>query len=326
MADVNLGQVAATVWEKVIGTKPNDNIFTSFALFKALGKDGFKESAAGGRLFEFTLEYNENSTFKSYGELETLDTTRIDVFDAARYDWKINAGTVVFSDLEELRAAGEGKIDLTASKMENARNSHMATMNRQCFSDGAGNGGKDIEGLTKIISETPTTGTVGGINRATFSFWRNKAADGGQTSADFDNLRSALTSVYNQCSRGGLTETPTAVITSRTVMEGLEGTVVAVERYEKPSATPRGFSVGFKNAAFMFKDAEVFYDEDCSPSDSAYLVNPKFLKFVYLKGAWMKLKPRVEPANQLAVVSRLFTIGNLATNNSRRLGVVFDIS
>ena len=103
MADPNVGQVTASVWEAVITDGPTDNIFTSQALLYLFGESGFKESTAGGRQFEATLEYATNTTFKSYGELETLDTTRIDVFDAARYDQKIFAGTVVFSDLEELR-------------------------------------------------------------------------------------------------------------------------------------------------------------------------------------------------------------------------------
>ena len=36
------------------------------------------------------------------------------VFDAARYDWKISAGTVVWSDLEELRAQAASLDDLVS--------------------------------------------------------------------------------------------------------------------------------------------------------------------------------------------------------------------
>jgi hypothetical protein len=40
----------------------------------------------------------------------------------------------------------------------------------------------------------------------------------------------------------------------------------------------------------------------------------------------MKMKDRIEPANQLAAIQRVFTVANLATNNSRRLGVVTAIT
>jgi hypothetical protein len=327
MPEPNQGQLIASAWEKVIGKEPNDNIFTSRALFYALGEEGFKQEVDGGRLIEFSLEYAENSTFKSYDELETLDTTRVNVFDCARYEWKIHAGTVVFSDLEKLRVqAKAGKFDYVEEKLQNARDSHIADINRAGYGDGSGNGGKNIEGLAKLIPDSPLTGTVGGINRANFSFWRSKAAEGTKTTNAFDDLNSAMTSVYNQCSNGGSEFAPTAALTSRTVFEGFEGTQLTYQRYNKDGKSQRGFSAGFANDALMFKGANVFYDEDCTPSDNLFFVNPKFLKLAYLKGAWMKMKSPIEPANQLSQVYRLFTMGNMGTNQSRRLGVVYDIT
>mgnify|MGYP001603563785 CR=1 FL=1 len=326
MADPALGQVVASVWENVIGKKPSDNIFTSRALFYFLGEKGFKEEADGGRLIEFSLEYAENTTFKSYSETEELDTTRIDVYDAARFEWKINAGTVVYSELEKLRAAAAArKFDVIEGKLENGKNSHVAAMNRQAFSDGTGNGSKDIAGLQHLISTTPTTGTVGGISRATWSFWRNKQTSGAQTAGDFDNLRASMRSVFNQCSNGGTEFAPTAWITTRTVFEGYESLLVANERYAKDGSSQRGGDAGFDNNALLFKGAKGFYDED-APSGNLYFLNPKFIKFAYLKGGWMKMYPAVDPANQLSNVHKVATFGNMGTNCSRRLGVVSSIT
>lgn len=326
MADINQGQLIASAWENVIGKKPNDNIFTSRALFYALGEKGFKEEADGGRLIEYTLVTAENSTFKSYDEQETLDTTRINVFDCARYEWKTHAGTVVFSDLEKLRVqARSGKFDYVEEKLNNAKDSHIADLNRAAYGDGTGNGGKNIEGLAKLIPTDPTTGTVGGINRATYSFWRSKTAVGTKTTNAFDNVRSTFRSMYNQCSNAGVEFAPTAVLTSRTVFEGFESTLTTLERYNKDGGE-RGATVDFKNSALKLKGANVMYDEDALPATSAYFLNPKFVKMNYLKGAWMKMKDPVEPSNQLAQVYRLFTMANMGTNNSRRLGVVTAIN
>ena len=325
MAAPNIGQTTASLWEAVIGSKPTDNIFDSRALFHALGEDGFKEQADGGSQIEMSLEYATNTTFKSYGELEELDTTRIDAFDAARYTWKISAGTVVWSDLEQLRAqVSNRKYDVIKEKLENGKDSLIDTLNTQMWSDGTGNSSKDIGGMQLLISTTPTTGSVGGINRANFSFFRNQQTSGAQTSSDFDNLRSSMRSIYAQCSRGGVNEVPTAAITTRTVFLGYQSLLNPNERFAKDSAT-RGGDLGWKQDAIKFNGADVFYDED-APSGNLYFVNPKFLKAVYLKGAWMKMKDKIEPANQLAAVQRVFTICNMATNNSRRLGVVSAIS
>jgi hypothetical protein len=325
MADPAIGQTTASLWETVIGKKPTDNIFNSRALFFALGEDGFKEQADGGSQLEMSLEYATNTTFKSYGELEELDTTRIDVFDAARYQWKISAGTVVWSDLERLRAqVSNRKFDVIAEKLENGKDSLINALNSQMWSNGTGNSSKDIGGLQLLIATDPTTGTVGGINRANFSFWRNIQASGTQSSSSFDNLRSSMRSVYAQCSRGGSNEAPTAAITDRTVFLGYQSLLQANERFAK-AERPRGGDLGWKQDAIQFNGADVFYDEDAA-SGNLYFLNPKFLKLVYIKGAWMKMKDTIEPYNQLAAVQRVFTIANMATNNARRLGVVTSIT
>ena len=322
MPDPNLGEVVASVWEQRIGTKPNDNIFESHALFHFLGEEGFKEEADGGRLIEFPLEYVINSTFKSYSELETLDTSRVTVFDAARFEWKVNAGTVVYSELERLRAqAASGKFDLIAAKLENGRNSHTDALNNQAWSAGTGNSSKDLGGVQHIISTTPTSGTVGQIDRANFSFWRNQQTSGAATTTAFDNLRASMRSIYNQCSRGGVDETPQAWMTTRTVFEGYEGLLIANERFTSKSSGEGAF----KNDILLFKGAKGSYDED-APSGNLYFFNNKALKFVYLKGGWMKMYPKVDPSNQLSNVHKVATFGNLGTGNSRRLGVVSAIT
>ena len=325
MADVAIGQLAASVWEAKIGGKPTDNIFNSRALFYTLNKGGFKESSDGGRLIEFSLMYAENTNFHSYGEFDELDTTRVDVFDAARHDWKIAAGTVIYSELERLRAAaGNRKFDVIAEKLQNGKDSHIDDLNEQMWSDGTGNGSQDIGGLQHLIPTTPTTGSVGGINNATWTFYRSRQTSGAQTSSDFDNVRSTWTSVYNQCSLGGLKKKPTSVITTRTVFEGYEGTLVQNVRYGKEDRHKDG-DAAFLNEALKFKGADVFYDE-AAPSGNAYFVNGENLKVVYLKGGWMKMYPEVDPANQLANVHKVATFCNMGSNARRHLGVVSSIT
>lgn len=323
-SDPNLGQVVASVWESVMTDGPTDNIFTSQGLIYLLGEGGFKASSDGGRLFEFTVEYVVNSTFKSYGELETLDTTRIDVFDAARYDQKVFAGTVVFSDLEDLRNAAAGrKFDVVKSKIKNGMSSAMEQLNTMLYADGTGNGGKDMDGLAKVIPTTATSGTVGGINKATFSFWRTKQTSGAKTSTVFDNLHSTMRSIFNQCSLGGTEKVPTGIVTDRASFEGYEGLCVTVERLIKDTDTKA--DIGFLNDAIAYKGKALIYDETAT-AGVMYFVNNKFLKLAYLKGGWMKMKDAVEPANQLARVHRVFTVGNLCVSAGRHLGCVTAIT
>jgi hypothetical protein len=322
MPDPNLGEVVASVSERVMGTKPTDNIFNSRAFFFSMGADGFKETAAAGRLFEYTLEFAENSNFHSYSEVEQIDTTRVSVFDAARYNIFIAAGAIVFSKLEQLRAQGEiaaggPKFPLIEEKIENGRDSHIADLNRQFL--GAGVDPDDVDGIQVAISSTPTTGTVGGINRATFSFWRNQQNSGAQSVTAFDNLRSSWTSIYNLCSLGGVKNTPRWVQTTRTVMQGYEQILVAIEQIAEAKMKDDA-DIAFKNEMLKFKGAKVFFDEDAVAGEARFYNNTN-LKIPYLKNGWMKAEPPRSPHNQLTTVNLISTFCSMATNASRHLGV-----
>lgn len=323
MAEPNLGQIAASVFEKRIGGKPRDVIFNSRAFFFSLSKKGFREEADGGRTFEFSLEYAENSNFHSYGEMDELDTARVNVFDAVRYDPKIAAGTVVLSDLERLRAqAKSGKFDLMAEKLENGRDSHIADLNRMLLGTAAS--GTDFHGIQHLISITPTTGIVGGINRATFSFHRNRQTSGAQSVTGFDNLRSALTSIYNQCSLGGVKRTPNWVQANRTEFEGYETILVAIEQIAEAKMKTES-DIAFKNEMLKFKGAKMFFDEDSVAGEMRLYQNTD-LKLVYYKGGWMKMDAAISSHNQLAQTHKLSTFGNLTLRGSRHVGVVSAIT
>lgn len=322
----NIGQVAATAWESLHGDGPTDNIMTSQALLYLLKEGGYLEYADGGRLFEFDVEYALNPTFKSVSEMETLDTTRADVFDAARYEQKIFAGTVVFSDLEGLRNALAGrKFDVVKKKLKNGTNSAMELLDAMLYGDGTGNSGKDMDGLAKIISSTPTTGTVGGINAATWTFWRNRQTSGAKSVAAFDTLRAAAESIHNQCSLGGTEKKPTGVVTDRASFEGYMSLLVEIERLVKDGNGNAEADLGWLNDAIQFKGIPMVYDEQCT-AGVMYFTNKNFLKLTVLKGGWMTMKKPVDPANQLATVHRVMTVGNLCASARRHLGVVTAIT
>jgi hypothetical protein len=326
MAEPNIGQIAATAWEFVHGDGPTDNIFTSQALLYLLREGGHQEYADGGRLFEMTVEYKINPTFKSVSEMETLDTTRVDVFDAARYEQKIVAGTVVFSNLEDLRnAVANRKIDVVKGKLKNATNSALEYLDGVLFLDGTGNAGKDPDGLQKTIPDNPLVGTVGTINAGLWTFWRSRQQAGNMGTQPFDNLRAALESVHNQCTLGGTDRKPTGIVTDRTSFEGYISTVTQIERLVKDSNGGADPDLGWLNDAIQFKGVPMVYDEQ-APAGRAYFLNKNFLKLIVMQGGWMKMLKPVDPANQLATVHRVMSVLNLCASARRHQGVVTSIS
>lgn len=322
MANPNVGQRVTANWEKVVGNGPEDNINNDYWLFNRLSKGQGFMGVDGGDFLAIPLEYALNSTVSSYSDTDPIDTTRTDVFDRAEAQWKEYAGTAIMSDLEADRNAGSGQVfPLLPAKLENLRSSMRSSINTDLFGDGTTNSSKVIGGLAYLVSTTPTTGTVLGINRASFSFWRNQQTSGAKTTSAYDNLRASMRNIYNSCSNGVGDLHPSFAVTDQDTFEGFEGLLLANERFTSKANADGGFT----NETLKFKGAEIAYDVACTAGD-LYFGNPKFLKLAYKRGSWFKMLEPVRPANQTITVYPVRTMCNLITTNARRLGVVSAIT
>lgn len=325
MAEPNIGERIAATYERVYPRKPTDNVFNSCALFYALGEEGFKVSAPGGRLWEVPVEYGENTTQQMVGEWDTLDTTKISVFDAARYDQKIAAGTVVYSTLEQKQNQGseEAKFDLIAARIENGRKSHIALLNRQSWATTPA-GPLDLTSVPTIISDTPAVGIVGGINGAVYTWWRNRQNSGAHSVNPYDNLVNAMELTFDQCSLGGVKMTPTFIISDLASFTGYQSILGMRLRYVVQDLNKKG-DAAFMNSAISFKGVSYVYDED-TPAGHVYFLNNEVLKFEYLRDAFIAMDPAIDPANQLTSVNKLYTMGNYICAARRHLGVVSGVN
>ena len=322
MAAPNDGQLVAAAWEAYVTPDPEDNIFDRYWLLENL-REGDAFEKQHGREISVELEYATNTTVKAMSELETLNVTRVDVFDQGTAQWKHIGGLVVMSEFERaIQESGGGKFKLLAKKIANLKRSKEKELNEEAFSDGTGTSGKVMGGLQHIVPDDPTTGTVHEINAATFTFWRSQQTSGAQTSTAFDNLLSTMRSIYNLCSNGVGEQNPDYAVTTRAVFEGFEGLLTANERYDRKSKSDMGVT-GFKGDKLLFKDILLSYDNDC-PSGNCYILNRRNLKLVYMR--WMKMFDAIQPTNQFITVPKVLTIANMISDNRRRLGVVTAIT
>lgn len=319
----NQDQAIATAYERTFGGKPTDNIHTSQALVRALGEKGFKEQAGGGRLIEAGILYAENTTHAMIASTDPIDTTAIPVFDVFRVNWKTCAGTFSHSYEEKLTTQGsEAKFSLVAEGLAGSRKSHLGTVNRELWITGTP-GANQFTALPTWIAETPTSGTVGGINRAVWTFARNRTSAGTNSGTAYNELINALNANFNLCALGGTEMAPTALITSSTISAALEGRMIQNVRYGTEDMRGMNGEAAFAPGGLKFKGRPVFYDEDAISDDARWL-NSDVLKFVYL--AWAKLDQPVDPANQLTDVYKIYTIGNLICKAPRHTGVVHSIT
>jgi hypothetical protein len=320
VASPNDGQRVASNWQAVVSTTPEDQVHGDYWLFNRMSSGkGFK-GLSGGDSITGPIEYALNSTVQSYSDTDTFATGRVDVFDRYEYDWKEYVGTIVMSELEKDRNAGEGELfALAPAKMENLRMSLRGNINADAYGDGTGNNGKAVDGLQKLVAVNPLLGTVGGINRATFSFFRNQTLSGAGTA--FSILRAAMRSLYNLCSNGVGDQHPTFGVTDRTTFEGYEGLLTPNERFTDKSSGDGGF----KNEVVKFKGMLLSYDNACLTA-AMYMLNERFYKWIYKTGSWMKARPAINPANQTVDIVAIRTMFNTIATAPRRLGVIYNIA
>jgi hypothetical protein len=322
MAAPQSGQRATTAWEAVIGTTPEDNIHPTYYLQQKLKDDGGYKSIDGGKTVNVPLEYALNPNVGWIGETDTVGTAVPDIFDEAIYNWKFLAGAVAHTEVEKAINQGSGKkTDLLEGKLKNLDMSLKKAVNDMLFGAASGN---IPSGLTDLVPTNPATGTVGGINRATFAFFRSQQTSGAKTTTAFDNLRGTLDSIYNSCAQGYMGVTPSFCVTTQTVFQGYHSLLIPNERYGRESSSDKGIS-GFKGQLLQFKDITISYDAACS-SGVAYLLNGKFLKLAYAKGFWMKAYEPVDPANQFGDVFKVLTVCVPVLTNSRKVGCVTGIT
>lgn len=320
----NVGQQIAANWQAKVGTKPEDNIHNEYAMLANLVDGKAFMPVTGGRSLIGQIEYTLNTTVKAISDTETLDTTRVDVFDEWESSWKQYAGTVLMSSLEAAMNRGENsKFKLLPAKLQSLEDSMRKQLNDDIFGDGSGYAGKALTGLQVLVADSATTGTVQGISRVSYSFWRNQQTSGAQTSAAYDNLRAAMRTMYRRCSAGQNQSHPTWAMTGETTHAGYESLLIANERVT--GKEKKDYNAGFRLQWSMFADIPVMYDKACSNS-RMYFGNDRNLKLAYQSDFWFKGYPAVDPANQLVDVFKVETQAQLITDNPRRLGVITSIT
>lgn len=178
LANVDFDGVITTTLKNRTG-QIADNVTENNALLRTLNMKGNIKLEDGGETLVQELAYAENNTFKYYSGYDTLDVSTNDQISAAEFDWKQAAVNVILSGRKIRQNSGSKTrvINLLSSLVKNAQNTMKNNISTGIYSDGTGAGGLQIGGLQLLVADDPSTGTVGGINRATQSFWRNVSYD-----------------------------------------------------------------------------------------------------------------------------------------------------
>lgn len=319
MPSPNLEELAATTLRNRTG-KLADNVSNSNALLQRLNRSGTMMPAPGGRTIVQELDYAENSTFKYYSGYEVLNINPSDVVSAAEYTWKQAATVVTISGLEgDVQNAGkEAIINLMRARIRNAERTMSNNISTGIYSDGTGSSGKQITGLQAQVADAPTTGTVGGIDRASFSFWRNQkyagVADGGGA-VSASNIRRYMQALWILCIRGA--DRTDLIVADGNYFQFYWESLTDQQRFTRAD---NGVS-GFENIAF--NTADVVYDGDSGlPANHMYFLNTNYIHWRPHSSRNMVPLERRMSVNQDAIVVPLVFAGNLTASNLDVQGVL----
>ncbi len=315
MAFPNVSDLVATTIESRSG-EIADNVTKNNALLSKLKQRGNIRTFSGGTLIFEELSFAENGNAGYYSGYDLLPVAAQDVLSAAQYAIKQAAVPVVMSGLEMLQNAGKEKIiDLMDGRMAVAEASLANLLASGIYSDGTGSGGKEITGLNAAVPVNPATGTYGGIDRATWTFWASKVNNTSGIVAS--TIQGALNTLWAQLIRGS--DRPDFLVSDNTVWALYMASLQAQQRFVDVSTG----NLGFPSIKYM--DADYILDGGIGgfcPAGTRFMLNTKYIFWrPHRDRNMVPLSPNKRYAvNQDAEVQILGWAGNLTTSGAQFQG------
>lgn len=329
MASPNLSDIISTTIQSRSGVLA-DSVTKNNALLYKLKQRGNVKPFSGGNVILQELMYNDSTTQNagSYSGYDVIDITPNSPISAAQFDIKQYAAAVSISGLEMLQNSGKEQIiDMLEGRVQVAEAQLMNQISAGVYSDGTGNGSKDITGLASAVSITPTSGTYGGINRATWTFWRNVAFDAttdGGAAATSANIQSYMNRVAVQLVRG--MDRPDMIVAGNDYYRLFLESLQAIQRITSEDSAAAGFtSLKYMGAGL---NCDVFLDGGIGGSlatDRMYFLNTKYIFLrPHRDRNFVPIGGDRQSVNQDATVRLIGWAGNLTCSGAQFQGVLDD--
>lgn len=253
----------------------------------------------GGRNIQNPLIVGRNPNVASYQYFSSLPIAQTDEFTTVEYSFARVAGTVIISDQEQDENKGETMIfKLLKAKMDVLEESIKEKFSTYLYAAATGT---NPQGLADLIPDDPTTGTLGGISRASETQWRTSAYDFGGN-IDETNIEEVLDDVLMDLSPKG--EKPSVILAGRNIVRLYRGAVrdKVVMNINTGKAGQRMADLGF--SGFTHNNIPIMYDEDCGVN-KMYFINDKYLRVHIMRHVNMKVKELVAPWDVDAIGRRV---------------------
>ena len=299
-----------------------DNVSNHNALYAYYKKGGRIRVEDGGNNIVIPLDYGTNGTYQRFSGYDTLDVSASDVLTAASYSWR-NIAIHVTASGEELRinSGGSRIINLAKSRLTNAMRTFANNFSSDLYDDGTTS--NQINGLQALVSDAGT-GTVGGINSTTYTFWKSilqSAASplqgGSSITPSATTIESLMLPLYLNLMRGN--DRTDLITADDTYFTYFDNSQTSLKRYTSDSNARA--NAGF--ISLRYKNADVIYDGSTGMPDAhMYFLNTNYLELVAHRDANLTQMDQQRAINQDAVVIPILWMGNQVCSNRSLQGVL----
>jgi len=305
-----------------------DNVTNNNPLLLKLKSKGNVRPFSGGNVILEEIMYNDSSTnnTNSYSGFETLNISPNSPISAAQFSIAQYASAVTISGLEMLQNAGKEQIiDLLEGRIKVAEAQLANRINLDLYGNGTGNGGKNLTGLAAAVADAPTSGTYGGINRATWTFWQNQAFSGvtnGGAAVSAANIQSYMTQLAIKLVRG--TDKADLIVADNNYYNLYVNSLQAIQRVTDPEMAGSGFAslkfYGGGTSADVVLGGGIGAQQ---PANHMYFLNTDYIFFRPHKDRnFVPIGGERQSVNQDAIVKLIGWAGNLTSSGAQFNGVL----
>jgi hypothetical protein len=301
-------QIVAATFDKTSNEKNKaENQWSENAMLNFMESKGALKRVGGGPQLEFTLDtiVNPDAAFMA-SDVSGVSTTKTEVLDAVKFDWALFIAPINWSIADEAKNSGDKKVELVTSLVDNALLSHDDKFEAAFFAASATNG---FLSLPVLLTEDGT-GTIGGVNSATDTYWANQYED---YAAD---LHLGLNISYVECAKGTGGSAPDLLVTSPTTFATYADSLQANFQYTSGKKVDAGIQ------ALQFAGAEMIFTHKYT-SDSVFFLNTKTLKVYAIKDFYRQRRSEIELPNAATMTMKVVSMAQIATKNRSRNGVCF---
>lgn len=298
----DLATVTNVALDDYMRNKPVDQIGTDRPLVKKL--------MAGRKKLMPALQYSKANVRNGYGSNfawsfgETARTfNKRSTTEMAQFPWRV-ALDGFYLDWDMLFAAGirvdpdmgsHGKLKLEPNErvilmniieeqMESLELGFVEKLDKELHRSGAASSDA-VVGLDAIVSLTPSTGTIGGLDASTKTYWRNSA----ESAISAANLRAKMETHWRACIRNG--GAPDFILAGSTFIDTYAAALTLTQNTEagKPKTVDISTGTG-SDTGLRFKGVPIVWDPVFSELDTleapavawekrCYFLNTKHLKY-----------------------------------------------